>query len=220
MRILLADDHDLFRAGLSMVLQGLGEGIDVTQAASLSEAIAYADEFPEFDLALLDLNMPAMQGISGLRKFRQQFPGIPVVMVSASDSPADAQQALDAGASGYIHKSSPPQVVLSALQLVMAGGVYVPPQALLREAVEPEPHSVEKGKLGGLTARQLDVLRLLAEGKPNKLIARELGLSEGTVKIHLSTIFRVLDVNNRTEAVLAAQSMQLDLAGRPPASSH
>lgn len=213
MRILLADDHDLFRAGLGMVLQGLGDGVELAQAGSLSAAMACVDETPEFDLALLDLNMPAMNGMAGLRQFRQQFPEIPVVIVSASDSPADAQQALDAGASGYIHKSSAPQVMLSALQLVLAGGVYVPPQALRAEEAAPVSY---KGKFGGLTARQIDVLRLLAAGKPNKLIARELGLSEGTVKIHLSTIFRVLDVNNRTEAVLAAQAMQLDLANRTP----
>ena len=219
MRILLADDHDLFRAGLGMVLQGLGDVVEVTQADSLSAAIDCVDQMPELDLALLDLNMPAMNGMTGLRQFRQQFPLIPVVIISGSDSPADAQQALDAGASGYIHKSSPPQVVLSALQLVLAGGVYVPPQALRRDDEAPAAlPPMHKGKLGGLTARQIDVLRLLAAGKPNKLIARELGLSEGTVKIHLSTIFRVLDVNNRTEAVLAAQTMQLDLVSRTPST--
>lgn len=217
MRILLADDHDLFRAGLGMVLQGLGDVVELAQAGSLSDAISCVDRTPDFDLALLDLNMPAMNGMAGLRQFRQQFPDIPVVIVSGSDSATDAQQALDAGASGYIHKSSAPQVMLSALQLVLAGGVYVPPQALRRDAEEPTLPA-GKAKFGGLTARQIDVLRLLVAGKPNKLIARELGLSEGTVKIHLSTIFRVLDVNNRTEAVLAAQAMQLDLANRPPAS--
>lgn len=214
MRILLADDHDLFRAGLGMVLQGLGDGVELEQAGSLSGAMECAGRMPDFDLALLDLNMPAMNGMVGLRQFRKQYPEIPVVIVSGSDSPADAQQALDAGASGFIHKSSAPQVMLSALQLVLAGGVYVPPMALQRteETVPP----VGKAKLGGLTTRQIDVLRLLAAGKPNKLIARELGLSEGTVKIHLSTIFRVLDVNNRTEAVLAAQAMQLDLVNKSP----
>lgn len=215
MRILLADDHDLFRAGLGMVLQGLGDTVELAQAGSLSAAMDCVGKTPEFDLALLDLNMPAMNGMAGLRQFRQQFPEIPVVIVSASDSPADAQQALDAGASGYIHKSSAPQVMLSALQLVLAGGVYVPPQALRAEETVPAPY---KGRFGSLTARQIDVLRLLAAGKPNKLIARELGLSEGTVKIHLSTIFRVLDVNNRTEAVLAAQAMQLDLVNRAPSA--
>lgn len=200
-----------------MVLQGLDEAVELAQAGSLSAAIDCVETTPEFDLALLDLNMPAMNGIAGLRQFRQRFPEIPVVIVSGSDSSADAQQALDAGAAGYIHKSSAPQVMLSALQLVLAGGVYVPPQALRRDAEEHAP-GPGKGKLGGLTARQTDVLRLLAAGKPNKLIARELGLSEGTVKIHLSTIFRVLDVNNRTEAVLAAQAMQLDLANRAPSA--
>lgn len=213
MRILLADDHDLFRAGLAMVLQGLPEAFELIQAASLAAAIECTETTDGVDLALLDLHMPAMNGMAGLRDFRKRFPAVPVVIVSASDACADVQEALDAGASGYIHKSSPPQVMLSALELVLAGGVYVPPQALgptLARALPDLP------KPGGLTARQLDVLRLLAAGKPNKLIARELGLSEGTVKIHLSTIFRVLDVNNRTEAVLAAQAMRLDLAAPAP----
>lgn len=212
MRILLADDHDLFRAGLGMVLQGLGDDVQLEQADSLTVAIHCAEKDPEFDLALLDLNMPEMNGIDGVIQFRKRFPAIPVVIVSGSDSPADAQKALDAGASGFIHKSSAPQVMLSALQLVLVGSVYVPPQALSR--LEETTSTVSKGKVAGLTARQVDVLRLLADGKPNKLIARELGLSEGTVKIHLSTIFRVLDVNNRTAAVLAAQALQLDLSHR------
>jgi DNA-binding NarL/FixJ family response regulator len=214
MRILLADDHDLFRAGLAMVLQGLPEPFELVQAASLAAAIERAEASDGIDLALLDLHMPAMNGIGGLRDFRRRFPLVPVVIVSASDACADVQEALDAGASGYIHKSSPPQVMLSALELVLAGGVYLPPQALQPAATRLLPQDLPKP--GALTARQLDVLRLLAEGKPNKLIARELGLSEGTVKIHLSAIFRVLDVNNRTEAVLAAQAMRLHLAAPAP----
>ena len=212
MKILLADDHDLFRAGLGLVLHELGADTCLVQAASLTDAIHCAEAEPDLDLALLDLNMPAMNGAAGLQKFRAQFPDVPVVVVSGSDEIADVQRVLGAGASGFIHKSTPPPVMLSALRLVLAGGVYVPLQAMHRE---PTPLSPTRAWANGLTARQMEVLRLLAVGKPNKVIARELDLSEGTVKIHLSAIFRVLDVNNRTEAVLAAQQLSLDLSVSP-----
>jgi len=208
MKILLADDHDLFRAGLGLVLHELGADTSLVQAANLTDAIQCAEAEPDLDLALLDLNMPAMNGAAGLQKFRAQFPDVPVVVVSGSDEVSDVQQVLSAGASGFIHKSTPPPVMLSALRLVLAGGVYVPLQAMHREST---PLAATRTWANGLTARQMEVLRLLAVGKPNKVIARELDLSEGTVKIHLSAIFRVLDVNNRTEAVLAAQQLSLDL---------
>ena len=212
MKILLADDHDLFRAGLGLVLHELGADTSLVQAANLTDAIHCAEAEPDLDLALLDLNMPAMNGAAGLQKFRAQFPDVPVVVVSGSDELSDVQQALGAGASGFIHKSTPPPVMLSALRLVLAGGVYVPLQAMQRE---PAPLVATRTWASGLTSRQMEVLRLLAVGKPNKVIARELDLSEGTVKIHLSAIFRVLDVNNRTEAVLAAQHLSLDLNVSP-----
>ncbi len=217
MKILLADDHDLFRAGLGMVLGELEADTQLLQAASLTDAIECALAEPDLDLALLDLNMPAMNGNAGLQQFRTQFPQVPVVIVSGSDDLAAVHDALNTGASGFIHKSTSPSVMLSALRLVLAGGIYVPPHAMRQEqAPKPAPPAANKGWETRLTARQMEVLRLLALGKPNKLIARELDLSEGTVKIHLSAIFRVLDVNNRTEAVLAAQQLSLDLGSNAP----
>lgn len=211
MKILLADDHDLFRAGLSMVLSELGADTLLIQAASLTDAIQCAQNQPDLDLALLDLNMPAMNGTTGLQQFRTKFPEVPVVIVSGSDDLMDVQQVLSTGAAGFIHKSTSPSIMLSALRLVLAGGVYVPPHAMRHAPVKAATSAAAghhaKGWEGRLTARQTEVLRLLALGKPNKVIARELDLSEGTVKIHLSAIFRVLDVNNRTEAVLAAQQL-------------
>lgn len=212
MKILLADDHDLFRAGLSMVLSELGADTLLIQAASLTDAIQCAQTQADLDLALLDLNMPGMNGTAGLQQFRTKFPEVPVVIVSGSDDLMDVQQVLSAGAAGFIHKSTSPSIMLSALRLVLAGGIYVPPHAMRHApgkaalSAGTAGHHV-KGWESRLTARQMEVLRLLALGKPNKVIARELDLSEGTVKIHLSAIFRVLDVNNRTEAVLAAQQL-------------
>ena len=219
MKILLADDHDLFRAGLGMVLNELGEGTQLVQAANLTDAMQCAHAESDLDLALLDLKMPAMNGVDGLQQFCTQFPEVPVIIVSGSDDLSDVHQALGNGAAGYIHKSTTPSVMLSALRLVLAGGIYVPPQAMRQEPARTAALAATQAKGVGenrLTARQLEVLRLLALGKPNKLIARELDLSEGTVKIHLSTIFRVLDVNNRTEAVLAAQQLSLNLDVQAP----
>jgi DNA-binding NarL/FixJ family response regulator len=206
MRILLADDHALFRSGLSLVLQQLKPDVSVIEAANLQEALAQAG--PGLDLALLDLNMPGMDGAAGVIRFREQATDVPVVVVSASEDAADIEQLLDAGAVGYIPKSSSSQVMLSALSLVLAGGVYVPTQVLRRAL----PHAGPSSKPGAgalLTDRQLDVLRLLVQGKPNKVIARELCLSEGTVKIHLASLYRVLNAANRTEAVMAAQRQGL-----------
>lgn len=218
MKILLADDHDLFRAGLGMVLSELGADTRLVQAESLTAALHCAAAEPDLDLALLDLNMPAMNGVDGLRQFRDQFPDVPVVIVSGSDDLSDVHQMLSAGAAGFIHKSTTPPVMLSALRLVLAGGVYVPLHAMRQEPAKAALPTAAQGRgwANGLTARQMEVLRLLAVGKPNKVIARELDLSEGTVKIHLSAIFRVLDANNRTEAVLAAQQLNLDLAAPAP----
>ena len=221
MKILIADDHDLFRAGFGMVLNELGETTQLIQAASLTEAIACAQAEPTLDLALLDINMPAMNGVAGLKQFREQFPEVPVVIVSGSDELSDVQQMLGAGAAGFIHKATAPTVMLSALRLVLAGGVYVPPHVMRQEPLKSSGPASTPGRMGWegkLTGRQMEVLRLLALGKPNKLIARELDLSEGTVKIHLSAIFRILDVNNRTEAVLAAQQLSLKL-DMPPAAN-
>lgn len=221
MKILIADDHDLFRAGFGMVLNELGEETQLIQAANLTEAMACAQAEPTLDLALLDINMPAMNGVVGLKQFRGQFPEVPVVIVSGSDELLDVQQMLGAGAAGFIHKATAPTVMLSALRLVLAGGVYVPPHAMRLEPAKsnaPASTQARMGWEGKLTGRQMEVLRLLALGKPNKLIARDLDLSEGTVKIHLSAIFRILDVNNRTEAVLVAQQLSLML-DKPPAAN-
>jgi DNA-binding NarL/FixJ family response regulator len=209
MRILLADDHALFRSGLRLVLEQLGPDVSVTEAGDFQEALAQSE--PTLDLALLDLNMPGMDGAAGVVRIRDKAMGVPVVVISASEDAADIERLLDAGAVGYIPKSSSSQVLLSALSLVLAGGVYVPTQ-VLRRALPPYGSSGYSGKHpagSALTNRQLDVLRLLVQGKPNKVIARELSLSEGTVKIHLASLYRTLNAANRTEAVMAAQRQGL-----------
>jgi len=159
-------------------------------------------------MALLDLNMPGMNGVAGITRFREQASDVPVVVISASEDVADIKEILDAGAMGYIPKSSSSQVILSALRLVLAGGVYVPVNVLHDADSPSEPAHKVRGGIH-LTDRQLDVLHLIIQGKPNKVIARELQLSEGTVKIHLASIYRALNASNRTEAAMAAQRLGL-----------
>lgn len=221
MNILLADDHALFRDGLGLVLGQLGETIHLLVAGSFEAALQEALGCPDLDLALLDLNMPGMMGAASITRFRQLVPDVPLVVVSASEDGAEIQRMLDNGASGYITKSSSARVMLSALQLVLAGGVYVPPVVLHQTpqaqqpppSLSPQPARTGSGALHAIpqiTDRQFDVLRLLLQGKANKVIARELNLSEGTVKIHLAALFRALNARNRTEAAMAARVLGLD----------
>ena len=211
MRILLADDHPLFREGLKPVLEKLEPDIELVEAMdypSSFEAMHQAGYMQGgVDLALMDLYMPGMDGIEGITRFRAAFPDIPVVVLSASEQTEDIQQPLAAGALGYLTKSSSSEVILGALKLVLAGGVYVPPSILDRN--EGQPYVQENMRHAALTSRQIDVLRELAKGVSNKQIAKALEVTEGTVKIHLAAIFRILKVNNRTEAVLVAQKMGL-----------
>jgi len=215
MKIILADDHALFREGARHLLQQLGEeGIEVLEAATCQEAIAHADRHEDIDLALLDLHMPGVVGVECVVHFQAAHPDVPVVVLSGSESRPNVQAVLDVGALGYIPKSSSSQVMLSAIRLVLSGGIYLPPLVMMdQELAATEamaPPSTQRGVTPCcLTERQMDVLKLLAAGKPNKLIARELGLGEGTIKVHLAGIFRTLEVSNRTEAVMEAQRRKL-----------
>lgn len=211
MKIILADDHALFRDGFILLLKQLEASAEVIAAASFDEAMARAREHAEADLLLLDLNMPGMWGMESVKTVLRSFPALPVAILSAADSREVMEAMLAAGVSGFIPKSSSPQVMLSALKLILAGGVYLPVQLLPdRQSETGTSHSASGSRPHlPLTSRQLDVLRLLAEGKSNKLICRELNLGEGTVKAHIAAIFRVLDVRNRTEAAVAARRLGL-----------
>ncbi len=214
MKLLLADDHALFRQALRHILSELGSDTVVIEAESLGKALALASEHQDLDLVLLDLKMPDVQGIDSVYAFRQRYPALPIVVLSASEDCDDIEAVLDAGALGFVPKSSPAAVLISALRLVLEGGIYLPPQLLSRVAPSPRPAHYPNpvlsghGRVDGLTERQIEVLRLLEQGKSNKEIARDLSLSEGTIKIHLAAVFRALNVRNRTEAVLAAQRLQ------------
>lgn len=205
MKILVADDHALFREGLHYVLAGLGNDVEIFEARDGAEALALAAARPNLDLVLLDLAMPGMDGFAGLRALRTRIPAVPVVILAASEDSADVRLALNGGAMGFIPKSSTSSVMLNALRLVLAGGVYLPPAFLekstRRGATESTAPTLDAL---GLTTRQQDVLKLLGQGQSNKEIAQALGLAEGTVKLHVSAILKALDVDNRTQAVITA----------------
>lgn len=204
MKVLLADDHPLFREGVKPVLHKLDPDLHLLEAIDYPSAFAHMHQVGDVDLALIDLCMPGMSGVDGVIRFRSAFPGTPLVVLSASELAEDIHRLLAAGALGYISKASPSEVILGALRLVLAGGVYIPPSLLDYPISEQDAL-----RLSPLTARQVEVLRELAKGKSNKQIAVELNVTEGTVKIHLAAIYRILKVSNRTEAVLVAQKMGL-----------
>lgn len=223
MKILIADDHRLVTEAVKTKLSEIEDGIEFCVAASVDELLHTVSD--DVDLAVVDLNMPGADGYSHIDELRRRHPSVPVIVLSGYEDPALMRGALERGALGFIPKAYSPDVMLSAVRLVLAGGIYVPPMML--SAVppgvvagspgEPQPVGSSVRPVGGaatleslrsvLTERQVEVLQLLSQGKPNKLIGRSLGISEGTVKIHLAAIFRALNVRNRTEAVVAAQSL-------------
>jgi DNA-binding NarL/FixJ family response regulator len=205
MRVLIADDHPMVRDALARTLQQLDASVDVAQAADFDGLLALL-EGAAADLALVDLHMPGMDGASGVRQIRAAAPLLPLVVASGHDDPATIRAVLGAGAAGFVPKTSSSELLRRALQIVLAGGVYVPQQALADLPAEA-PATTDAT---GLTPRQRDVLRGLLRGAPNKVIARDLGLTEGTVKIHIAAILRVLQVRNRTEAVVRARELDLD----------
>lgn len=213
MKILLADDHPLFREGIKPLLHKLDAQVEIIEAKDYPSAFEAAHRTDDLDLALMDLYMPGMAGMDGIARFRAAFPGVPVIILSASEQPDDIQHLLSAGALGYITKASPSEVILGALRLVLAGGVYLPP-TLLDNREPPEAQAEIAKQKASLTVRQLEVLRELAQGKSNRQIGEALNVTEGTVKIHLASIFRLLNVANRSEALLLAQKMRLDV--KPP----
>jgi len=199
LRIAIADDHPLMRAALAAALRSVAPRVEFVEATNLAEALALLERPPAPDLLLMDLHMPGARGAEGVREARRIAPHIPLAVVSAEDDPMEMRTLLGEGIAGFIPKTDSPAVIASAVHLILAGGVYVPP-ALVTSA--PPPVGADTF---GLTERQMEVVRLLARGLSNKVIARELGVSEGTVKVHLLAVFRALDVRNRTAAVLAAQ---------------
>ena len=188
-----------------MTLSDLDDDIRIENASNHRELQAKADGKTAWDLILTDLAMPGMPWHESLRLLRENNPETPIVVLSAVSDHDNVTKAIDLGASGFIPKTSPSKLILGALRLVLAGGLYLPSELLTNAAGTDDAD----GKNNILTPRQLDVLKLIAQGKPNKIIANELHLSEGTVKLHVTAILKALNVINRTGAVSAARDMGL-----------
>ncbi|TCV93941.1 LuxR family two component transcriptional regulator [Luteibacter rhizovicinus] len=220
MLILIADDHRLIVEGVKLKLAELGPDTQFVVASNADEIRAASAQTPSPDLALVDMAMPGAHGTDHLEALHTALPSLPIIVLSGSEDPAVIRDVLHIGIRGYIPKSYSPDVMLSAIRLVLSGGVYVPQMALAEiDAAGDGTAYPGKGGTGRaplhhqlallLTDRQMEVLFLLKKGSPNKVIARDLKISEGTVKIHLAAIFRALSVRNRTEAVSVAAKLDL-----------
>jgi DNA-binding NarL/FixJ family response regulator len=234
-KILIADDHELFRDGLRMVLSDLSTDLEITEASTYDGALGLVERAAEddpaaalFDLILVDLVMPGLPWTEGLASLRAAAPKTPVVVLSANEDRRLVLEAVRLGASGFIPKTASSKVMIRALDLVLSGGIYLP-TTLLDETSIPMASALSdlpapslpasslsgsaaqdsKAMMSPLTPRQREVLSLLGLGQSNKEIARQLRLSEGTVKLHVTAILKALNVNNRTGAVVAAQRLGL-----------
>lgn len=223
-RIIIVDDHPLFRAALRQTLAGGDPSIDVEEAGDLAGLSAALEGNRDCDLVLLDLNVPGARGFSGLLLLRAQYPEVPVMIVSAVDEPGVIKAAIDLGAAGYLHKSVGPPEIRRAIETVLAGDVFLPEGIGLATAGEDDAgQSALLQRLATLTPQQVRVLMMLSDGLMNKQIAYELSISEATVKAHVSAILQKLDVDSRTQAVIAAARIErgqfetLLSLGRPPA---
>ncbi|MDP2868080.1 MAG: response regulator transcription factor [Methyloversatilis sp.] len=216
MQVMIIEDQPLVVEGLRSVLTGMDSEPDIRCALLASRALSMLRSGLRPDLVLLDLNLPDAGGTSLLTELRQEFPDVPVVVISAQDDRDTITRAIDQGAMGFISKSSNTAILVSALQLVMKGGIYLPQQVLDSHGVDhlPQAHIQDLADIG-MTPRQIEVLTLMIEGMPNKLICRELGISDGTCKTHISAILRLLDVRNRTQAIFALSKMGVKLPRRP-----
>ncbi len=213
MKVLIVDDHALVRDALARVLSAIVPGVVLREAAEPASAFEIVEREIDLDLILLDLALPGMHGLTALKSLREKHPAVSVVVVSASTDREIVKRALDYGAMGYIPKSSSNEVLKTALQLVLAGGVYIPPEMLGRGAdtlAEPRLGARAPAEIG-LTERQAQILARIMRGEPNKVICRELELAESTVKNQITAILKTLSVTSRTQAVLAVEKLGLAL---------
>lgn len=210
MKVLVVDDHPLVRDGVRYTLAALDRDVEVHEAGAAEEALQISAQHPDLDLILLDLGLPGLPGLAVLEQLRERGCSATIVVLSASIERGEVMSALNAGAMGFIPKLSSSDLMLQALRLVLAGGVYIPPQAVgilegpggFAAAGIASPKSLHQL---GLSERQHQVLALLAQGKPNKVIASDLKIAEPTVKAHITEILRALQVTNRSQAMLVAR---------------
>ena len=207
-RLIIADDHPLFRGALREAVSGLFEDLDIAEAGSFEDLAKLLERGADVDLILLDLTMPGVRGFSGLMYLRAQYPSVPIIVVSANDDPGVIRRCMDFGASGFIPKTLGIETMRGAITRVFQGGVWTPPEVDLGAGADTETADLLT-RLTSLTPQQVRVLMMLSEGLLNKQIAYELGVSEATVKAHVSAILQKLGVDSRTQAVIAASKIEL-----------
>jgi DNA-binding NarL/FixJ family response regulator len=200
-KILIVDDHALFRAGLRLLLSTIGQNVNCLEAADLKEGLALISQHTDLQLCLLDLALKNEHGLDAIQKIKETAPHVAVVVVSGADDVATIRRCIDAGAMSFIPKSVAPEALTQALQHVLKGAVYLP-QQIVSALEKTDKHAL-------LTPRQQQVLQCLSRGLPTKLIAREMGLSEHTVKEYIALVFQALGARNRTEAVIKASQLRL-----------
>ena len=206
-RMVIADDHPLFRGALRAAVSALLPNAEITEAGTFDEVVNLLERGTEVDLVLLDLAMPGARGFSGLMYLRAQYPGVPVAVVSANDDPAAIRRCMQIGASGFIPKTLGIDGMRTAISKILGGGVWTPPDVDLAQAADVETAEL-MARMATLTPQQVRVLMMLSEGLLNKQIAYQLGVSEATVKAHVSAILQKLGVESRTQAVIAAAKIE------------
>lgn len=224
MRIVVADDHALVRGGVGILIKTLHPDTELIECNNYEKTLNALDRSKPVDLLLLDLLMPGMDLVKSVKHICTNWPDVPVVVISVREDVQTIRDALRSGAMGYIPKTSSPDVTMNAIRLVLSGGIYVPPNALqlgsgfasseneLGEELSSTTSNTPMRGLHGLTSRQVDVIELMSEGRSNKQIASELSLTAGTVKMHLSRIYKVLGVKSRTEAIAKYARLQAGAA--------
>lgn len=215
MLFLIVDDHAVLRKGLSALLGQAKPDSVVLEASEGAQGLELARLHPNLDVVFLDLKMPGLGGVPAIEAFGAQHPDLPLIVLSSSEDPHDVRRAISAGALGYIPKSANANTLVAALEMVLQGQIYLPPlllneQQVAASAVEMAP---ARRASGLLTERQIEVLALIARGLSNKEIARALGLSEKTVKVHVGGLFKALDVANRMQATNEARKLGIKLEG-------
>lgn len=207
LHILIADDHPLFRGAMREAVSGLYGDANILEAGSFDAVAETLERDSDVDLILLDLSMPGARGFSGLIYLRAQYPGAPVIVVSANDDPVAIRRCMDFGASGFIPKTLGVEAMRLAISGVLSGGVWTPPDVDLKSGSDTETAQLI-GRIATLTPQQVRVLMMLSEGLLNKQIAFQLSVSEATVKAHVSAILQKLGVESRTQAVIAAAKIE------------
>lgn len=206
-RLVIADDHPLFRGALREAVSRQFPAVELFEAGGFEDLQALLERESDMDLVLLDLTMPGVRGFSGLMYLRAQYPGVPVVVVSANEEAGVIRHCMEFGASGFIPKTSAVDTMREAVAAVLEGRVWIPPDVDLSSGADKETKALV-ARLATLTPQQVRVLMMLSEGLLNKQIAYELGVSEATVKAHVSAILQKLGVESRTQAVIAASKIE------------